>query len=169
MICAEKLPAEGRKVPTREYIFSLRTLLFFQLASSSECLLHACAYANSLHRKKCTVRIISQQRGKTILPTQPGSRCPKHSSGWAQPGKKTSWEPAPSCCSTLCWQWESVPSSRHGTHHTLPGETCNFVVPAEMQKEGYSFQPCRQQQKLQAWGRARTQFTTRKRRFFDCE
>lgn len=59
MICAEKLPAEGRKVPTREYIFSLRTLLFFQLASSSECLLHARAYASSLPGIQRTFRIIS--------------------------------------------------------------------------------------------------------------
>lgn len=122
-MCAEELPAEGRKVPTREYLFSLRTLLFFHLASFDECLLHACPHASSLPRTKCTFRIISwQRRGHPIAPAR--LRAPRHSSGWAQPGKKTS-EFSAVCsnhCPALCLWWESVPPSQHDKRHPLLGE-----------------------------------------------
>lgn len=133
-------------------------LLFFQLASSSECLLHVCAYASTLPGRKCALG--SSNRG-----TNPS--CP-HSHAEAAPN--TAWdghrqeEKLGRCF--LLWAW--VPSSPQDTLLTLPGETWHSAVPQGWEK-GRLLHPCRQQQQLQAWGRARSQFTARYHTLCDCE
>lgn len=64
--------------------------------------------------------------------------------------------------------WASVPSSHQDTPLTLPGESWHSAVPQGWEK-GRLLHPCRQQEQLQVWGRARTQFTARYHRLCDCE
>lgn len=95
-----------------------------------------------------------------IIQHRPNPSCP-HSQAEAAPNTAWQEEELGSCSLAL------VPSSHQDTLVTLPGETWHSAVP-EGWEQGRALHPCRQQQ-LQAWGRARSQFTARSHTLCDCE
>lgn len=85
VMCVEKLPAEGRKVSTREYLILPEDIVIFQPASANECLVYVPAVNKG---RKLIFTLVTLQRGRNISAARADAGCSAHCQSGGQDGKQ---------------------------------------------------------------------------------